>query len=108
MNRGEVWWVQFDPAIGGEIRKERPAVIVSNDESNRRLNRLQVVPVTSRVDRIYSSEASVTVAGRPGKAMAHQLTTVSKLRVREQVGRLTQAEMARVDRAMAVQLGMSH
>ena len=40
MKRGEVWWVNFDPSIGGEIQKERPAVIVSNDIANRLLNRV--------------------------------------------------------------------
>ncbi|MEN9472387.1 MAG: hypothetical protein RLZZ495_476 [Pseudomonadota bacterium] len=37
MQRGEVWWVEFDPAVGSEIRKTRPAVIISNDAANRHL-----------------------------------------------------------------------
>jgi len=49
MLRGEVWWVNFDPSLGGEIQKTRPAVIVSNNASNRVLNRLQVLPITSQV-----------------------------------------------------------
>jgi mRNA-degrading endonuclease toxin of MazEF toxin-antitoxin module len=43
MLRGEVWWVDFDPSLGGEVQKTRP-VIVGNDASNRYLNRLQVAP----------------------------------------------------------------
>ena len=64
MKRGEVWWVNFDPAVGGEIRKRRPAIVVSNDAANRHLNRLQVVPVTSNVSRVFLSEALVVVDGR--------------------------------------------
>jgi mRNA-degrading endonuclease toxin of MazEF toxin-antitoxin module len=53
MLRGEVYWVRFDPAEGGEIKKTRPAIVVSNDTSNKILNRVQVVPVTSRTDRVF-------------------------------------------------------
>ena len=107
MNRGEVWWINFDPSIGGEIKKKRPAVIVSNNAANRNLNRVQVVPITSNVSRIYPSEAFVTLQGRQGKAMADQLTTVSKKRMQEKLGEITPDEMTAVELAIRVQLKLS-
>jgi mRNA interferase MazF len=64
MTRGEVWWVNFEPAISDEIRKRRPAVITSNNTANKYLNRVQAVPLTSNLDRPYPSEALVTLRGR--------------------------------------------
>jgi mRNA interferase MazF len=107
MKRGEVWWVNFDPAVGGEIKKQRPAVIISNDAANKHLNRVQVVPLTSNVGRVYPSEAVVTVGSGQSKAMADQLTTVSKLRLANREGQLTNGDMRKVERAVRVQLGLS-
>lgn len=107
MNRGEVWWINFDPSIGGEIKKERPAIIVSNNAANRNLNRVQVVPITSNVSRLYPSEALVTLQGRQGKAMADQLATVSKQRLRKKAGEISLEEMTAVELAIRVQLGLS-
>jgi mRNA interferase MazF len=107
MKRGEVWWVNFDPAVGGEIRKQRPAVIVSNDAANKHLNRVQVMPLTSQVGQIYPSEAPITLNGKPGKAMADQLTTVSKERLLNRAGALTQNEMRLIETAIKVQLNLS-
>ena len=106
MKRGEVWWVNFDPAVEGEIRKQCPAVIVSNDASNQHLNRVQVVPFTSSTERIFPSEASVILNGQVRKAMADQITTVSKLRLSSQVGSLSLSDMERVKQAIKVQLNL--
>jgi mRNA interferase MazF len=54
MRRGEVWWAALDPVRGGEIGKTRPAVIVSNDMANRSRNRVQIVPLTSNLTRVFA------------------------------------------------------
>ncbi len=106
MKRCEVWWAEFSEAAGGEIRKRRPVVIVSNNASNQHLNRVQVIPVTSSVSRIYPSEAAITVRKVKSKAMADQLTTISKHRLAKRIGRVTPDEMERIEIAIQTQLGL--
>lgn len=105
--RGEVWWVDFDPSIGGEIQKIRPAVIVSNDASNRILNRVQVVPITSNVTRVYASEALIDLNGKPRKAMADQISTVSKERLKSKIGTLSLEGIRVVEGAIRRQFRLS-
>ena len=104
MKRGEVWWVNFDPSISGEIKKKRPAVIISNDASNKFLNRVQVVPLTSKTERIYPSEAVVVFQGEERKAMADQLATVSKARLFRRADILSQEDMRKIEEATKIQL----
>jgi mRNA interferase MazF len=106
MKRGEVWWVEFDPSVGSEIQKTRPAVIVSNDAANRNLLRVVVVPLTSNVGRIYPGEAEVRVADKPAKAMADQIMAADKSRLKSRLGVLSKADMQAVEQAILLHLGM--
>jgi mRNA interferase MazF len=106
MKRGEVWWINFDPSVGGQIRKKRPAVIVSNNAANQFLNRVQAVPLTSSVGKLYPSESYVTFRGKKAKAMADQLTTVSKKRLINQDGKVSKTEMEGIERAIMTQLDL--
>jgi mRNA interferase MazF len=106
MRKGEVWWVDFDPSIGGEIQKMRPAVIVSNNVANLRLNRAQVVPLTANVDRVFPGEAVVQFRNEPRKAMANQIMTASKARFGQRMGDLDRSQMQKIESAILVQLGV--
>jgi mRNA interferase MazF len=104
--RGEVWLVGFDPSLGGEVSKTRPAVVLSNDVANAVLNRIQVVPISSTVRTLYPAEAYVSLNGRRRKAMADQITTASILRLRRRMGRLSTADMDAVARVVRLQLAL--
>jgi mRNA interferase MazF len=107
LKRGEVYWFAFDPSVGGEIQKTRPAVIVSNDAANQALNRTVVVPLSSQTARVYPGEALVDLNGEMRKAMADQLTTASKQRFRSRLGQISAKDMERIEAAIRLQLGMS-
>lgn len=106
MQRGEVWWVEFDPAVGSEIRKTRPAVVVSNNAANRNLSRVVVVPVTSNTGRQYPSEAIVTIGGQSSKAMADQIMAADKSRLKNQIGKVSKADMLAIEDAIKVHLAL--
>jgi len=107
MRRGEVWWVSFPASSGGEVRKPRPAGIVSNNAANQHANRVQVVPLSSRTGKLYPCEARVTASGLELKAMADQLMTVSKERLTERLGLLAPHDLHRIQMAIRIQLGLA-
>src|SRR5438309_12116196 len=104
--RGEVWWVSFDPSIGGEIQKTRPAIVISNDAANNALNRVIVIPITSQVAKVYPGEALIILNGEQRKAMADQIMTASKQRLKNKLGNLSRADVTAVESAVLLQLGI--
>jgi mRNA interferase MazF len=106
MQRSEIWWVNFDRSIGEEIKRKRLSVIISNNASNKFLNRVQVVPLSSKTERLYPSEAAVVFEGKESQAMADQLATVSKVRLFRRAGGLSPEDMHKVEEAVKIQLAM--
>src|SRR5712691_11235911 len=94
--RGDVYWVTLDPVVGTEIRKTRPAVIVSNDSCNRYGARVVVLPITSNVSSLYPGEAMVAVKGKSGRALGDQIRSIDKTRLKARAGTATADEMARI------------
>jgi len=107
VKRGEVWWVEFDPAIGSEIRKRRPAVVVSNDSANRNLSRVVVIPLTSNTDRLYPGEALVSVGGQTSKAMVDQIMAADKVRLQSRLGEIAGDDMKQLEDAIRLHLSLA-
>lgn len=86
MRRFEVWLVNLDPTVGSEIKKTRPAVIVSPDELNKHLCTVIVVPLTT--GRAYPFRVATEIQGKPGVAAVDQIRTVDKQRLVKKVAAL--------------------
>ena len=106
MKRGEIWWVNFDPSVGSEIKKTRPAIIVSNDISNYYSTRVQVIPATSATQKLYPPECYIQIKSKHSKVMADQIMTVSKERLYDRMGSVTFEEMDEIQRVLLIQLGV--
>lgn len=107
IKRGEIFWVKFDPAIGSEINKTRPALIVSNDAGNLASNRVIVAPITSSVIKIYPFEVKVMIKGKQCKILLNQIRTVDKIRVNNKIITLEPELMIEVDKALKIALSLS-
>ncbi|MBT3198325.1 MAG: type II toxin-antitoxin system PemK/MazF family toxin [Phycisphaerales bacterium] len=93
-SQGQLWLVNLDPTIGSEIRKTRPAVIVSPDELNEHLRTVIVVPLTT--GRAYPFRVSTRVGGKPGVAAVDQLRTVDKRRLVKDLGTMRSPTLKKI------------
>lgn len=112
IRRGEIYWVQLDPTVGAEIKKTRPALIVSNDQSNQFSDLISVLPITSKVKTIrpfevllYTGEGGLKESG---KIKVNQIRTVDKTRIAgKPLGqKLEQATMDQVAEALKIHLAI--
>lgn len=104
--RGDVYWVSVDPTIGSEIKKTRPAVIVSNNSCNTFGSRIVVLPLTSNVESLYPGEAVVVVNGKPARVLGDQIRSLDKSRLRSRIDRLSHDELIAIDEAVRITLAL--
>ena len=104
--RGDVYWVALNPSIGSEIKKTRPAVIVSNNSCNAFGARVVVMPLTSNVNTLYPGEALLTIDGKPARALGDQIRSLDKSRLRARIETLSQDELSAVEDAIRITLSL--
>jgi mRNA interferase MazF len=111
MKRGEIYYADLNPTVGSEINKRRPVLIVSNDANNRAASTITVLPLTSKVDRVYPFEILLSPKDSglplPSKAQAQQIRTISKERVTGSVvGTLSAINLRKADGAIRLHLDL--
>jgi mRNA interferase MazF len=107
MNRGEIWLVNFDPTIGSEIKKTRPAIIVSSQPFNRLRRTLVVVPLSSTHEQTeFPLLIAVRSSGRPSVAIVDQIKAAAKERFIRKLGVASAGEMEQIGDALAALLSL--
>ena len=104
--RGDVYWVALDPTVGSEIKKTRPAVIVSNNSCNTFSSRVVVLPLTSNVDSVYPGEALVIVNGKPARVLGDQIRSLDKSRLQSKIDTVSQEDLDAIDEAIRITLAL--
>lgn len=87
VQRSDVWLVNLDPTVGSEIRKTRPALVVSPDEMNAHINTVIIAPMTTK-GRDYPTRVPCVFQGKSGQVVLDQVRTVDKQRLAKKLGRL--------------------
>ena len=110
--RGDIYLVNFDPTLGAEIRKTRPALILQNDVANKFSPVTIVAAIRSQFeDTLYPTEVLLSAKARTGLAvdsvvLLNQIRTVDKRRLAKQLGRLSSAKMEEVNQALRISVGL--
>lgn len=106
MKRGEVWWVDFEPAKGSEIRKKRRAIILTDNAVNRARRTLVVVPLSSSPNPQPPVVIPIPSAGKDSVAVCDQLRAVDKKRLSGQIGAINDAELRVLEKSVRAVLNL--
>lgn len=87
VKRGEVYWVNLDPTFGSEIKKTRPALIVSPDDLNKALSRVIIAPLTSKGQPL-GCRPEIVFNNRPSRLLLDQIRSVDKRRLLDKIGEI--------------------
>lgn len=98
--RGEIYWADLEPAKGGETKKTRPALIVSNDIGNETSKIVMIAPITSKIFRIYPFEVEITLDNKKAKIMLNQCRAVDKSRLGKKIGEVDRLTMKAIEEAI--------
>lgn len=101
IRRGDIYWVRFGKTVGTEIRDPHPAVIISNNWQNEKGSRVVVLPMSSKIEKIYPFDiyvGKVIPNYKESKIMCEQIKSVSKKRLsKNKVGVLTPELLAKAE-----------
>lgn len=98
--RYDVHWADLDPARGSELRKTRPAVIVSLDVLNRALQTVVICPLTTQLHPDWRTRLPVKITGKPAEIAADQIRAISKSRLGRKLGSLSPRDAAALRRLL--------
>lgn len=100
--RGEIYWVDLEPARGSETKKTRPGLVISNDIGNEVSNVIIIAPITSKVTRVFPFEVKTVVQGKEAKIMLNQSRAIDKSRLQSKIGIVDLETLAAVTEALKV------
>lgn len=105
--RGDIYWVNLDPTVGGEIQKLRPGLIISNDIGNDVSSVVMVAPITSKLKHVYPFEVRIVLKGKNAKILLNQCRALDKSRLMDKIDEVNIEIMQQVEEAIRIVFGLN-
>ena len=111
MKKGDLFRANQDPAIGAEISKRRPVLIVSNDINNQYAETITILPVTTSTEKVYPFEILINAGEgnikETSKIKANQIRTIDKRRLFQKIGALSKSTLSEAEKAILIHLDIT-